>query len=174
MDQLTPNDGQIPDKKPAIVVLSASGLELARKIARTVDADIHGHAIRCPEADVSFVKARPHIAELFAAGRPIIGICAAGILIRSIAPYLQHKSRDAAVLAVSETGAHVVPLIGGHHGAITLGAQVTRALAATLAVIHQTAVQQRSTIDLFFIKIQMSTHIVKRTQIGSFRVCLYS
>ena len=56
MDQLTPNDGQIPDKKPAIVVLSASGLELARKIARTVDADIHGHAIRCPEADVSFVR----------------------------------------------------------------------------------------------------------------------
>ncbi|MGB2461770.1 MAG: precorrin-3B C(17)-methyltransferase, partial [Candidatus Puniceispirillaceae bacterium] len=147
MDQLTPNDGQIPDKKPAIVVLSASGLELARKIARTVDADIHGHAIRCPEADVSFVKARPHIAELFAAGRPIIGICAAGILIRSIAPYLQHKSRDAAVLAVSETGAHVVPLIGGHHGAITLGAQVTRALAATLAVTTAGNLQWNASLD---------------------------
>ena len=147
MDQLTPNDGQIPDKKPAIVVLSASGLKLARKVARTVDADIHGHAIRCPEADVSFVKARPHIAELFAAGRPIIGICAAGILIRSIAPYLQHKSRDAAVLAVSETGAHVVPLIGGHHGAITPGAQVTRALAATLAVTTAGNLQWNASLD---------------------------
>ena len=147
MDQVTPHVGPMPDKKPAIVVLSASGLELARKIASTVDADIHGHAMRCPEADVSFVKARPHIAELFAAGRPIIGICAAGILIRSIAPYLQHKSRDAAVLAVSETGAHVVPLIGGHHGAITLGAQVTRALAATLAVTTAGNLQWNASLD---------------------------
>ena len=147
MDQLTPNDGQIQEKNPAIVVLSASGLELARKIARTVDADIHGHAIRCPEADVSFVKARPHIAELFVAGRPIIGICAAGILIRSIAPYLQHKSRDAAVLAVSETGAHVVPLIGGHHGAITLGVQVTRALEGTLAVTTAGNLQWNASLD---------------------------
>ena len=147
MDQVTPHVGPMPDKKPAIIVLSASGLELARKIASTVDADIHGHAMRCPEADVSFVKARPHIAELFAAGRPIIGICAAGILIRSIAPYLQHKSRDAAVLAVSETGAHVVPLIGGHHGAITLGAQVTRALAATLAVTTAGNLQWNASLD---------------------------
>lgn len=147
MDQVTPHVGPMPDKKPAIIVLSASGMELARKIASTVDADIHGHAMRCPEADVSFVKARPHIAELFAAGRPIIGICAAGILIRSIAPYLQHKSRDAAVLAVSETGAHVVPLIGGHHGAITLGAQVTRALAATLAVTTAGNLQWNASLD---------------------------
>lgn len=147
MDQVTPHAGPMPDKKPAIIVLSANGLELARKIASTVDADIHGHAMRCPEADVSFVKARPHIAELFAAGRPIIGICAAGILIRSIAPYLQHKSRDAAVLAVSETGAHVVPLIGGHHGAITLGAQVTRALAATLAVTTAGNLQWNASLD---------------------------
>ena len=147
MDQVTPHAGPMPDRKPAIIVLSASGLELARKIASTVDADIHGHAMRCPEADVSFVKARPHIAELFAAGRPIIGICAAGILIRSIAPYLQHKSRDAAVLAVSETGAHVVPLIGGHHGAITLGAQVTRALAATLAVTTAGNLQWNASLD---------------------------
>lgn len=147
MDQVTPHVVPMPDKKPAIIVLSASGLELARKIASTVDADIHGHAMRCPEADVSFVKARPHIAELFAAGRPIIGICAAGILIRSIAPYLQHKSRDAAVLAVSETGAHVVPLIGGHHGAITLGAQVTRALAATLAVTTAGNLQWNASLD---------------------------
>ena len=147
MDQVTPHAGPMPDRKPAIIVLSASGLELARKIASTVNADIHGHAMRCPEADVNFVKARPHIAELFAAGRPIIGICAAGILIRSIAPYLQHKSRDAAVLAVSETGAHVVPLIGGHHGAITLGAKVTRALAATLAVTTAGNLQWNASLD---------------------------
>ena len=51
------------------------------------------------------------------------------------------------MLAVSETGAHVVPLIGGHHGAITLGAQVTRALAATLAVTTAGNLQWNASLD---------------------------
>jgi len=130
MDQLAP----ALSGKPVIIVLSAGGLNLARKIAADLDADIHGHATRCPDANVTFVKARPYIGEMFATGRPIIGICAAGILIRAVAPYLRHKSHDAAVLAVAETGEHVVPLIGGHHGAITLASRVSKIIGASLAV----------------------------------------
>ena len=143
MDQIAPSNG----KKPVIVTLSAVGFSLARKIADDLGAEIHGHATRCPQADVTFIKARPHIGELFAAGRPIIGICAAGILIRSVAPYLQHKSRDAAVLAVAENGADVVPLIGGHHGAITLASEVAKTLGANLAVTTAGNLQWNISLD---------------------------
>ena len=120
--------------KPVIVCLSKSGLALARKIAPAIGADIHGHALRCADAPFHFGKAKPHIGDLFSSGRPIIGICAAGILIRAVAPYLKHKSTDTPVLAVAESGGFVVPLIGGHHGAITLARQVTDVLDSQLAI----------------------------------------
>ena len=130
MDQLK----QELAKRPVIICLSKAGFALAQRLAPHIDADIHGHALRCPDAPFHFGKARAHIANLFSSGRPIIGICAAGILIRAVAPHLRHKSSDAPVLAVAESGRHVVPLIGGHHGAITLSRQVSDILEADLAM----------------------------------------
>ena len=135
------------DKKPVVIALSATGFTLAQKIASQMDVDIHGHATRCPDADITFIKAKSHIAEVFAAGRPIIGICAAGILIRSVAPYLQHKSLDAAVLAVGETAETVVPLIGGHHGAITLAAKLSVILGAGVAITTAGNLQWNASLD---------------------------
>ena len=62
--------------------------------------------------------------RLFAEGRPIVGICAAGILIRLLAPHLSDKTTEPPVLAVSQDGAHVVPLLGGHHGANRLAREI--------------------------------------------------
>jgi len=130
MDQLNPP----APARPVILCLSQPGLTLASKLAKALDADIHGHALRCPQAPHHFGKARLHIADLFCSGRPIIGICAAGILIRAVAPHLKHKSTDAPVIAVAESGQVVVPLVGGHHGAITLARQVAEQLDAELAL----------------------------------------
>ena len=109
MDQLTASH----PARPVILCLSKAGLAIARRLAEVIDADIHGHAIRCPDAPHHFGKATPHIADLFCSGRPVIGICAAGILIRAVAPHLRHKGTDAPVIAVAESGNVAVPLVGG-------------------------------------------------------------
>ena len=143
MDQLTSGTA----KRPVIICLSETGFLLAQRLAKGMDADIHGHALRCPQAPYHFGKARAHIANLFSSGRPIIGICAAGILIRAVAPHLRHKSSDAPVLAISESGRHVVPLIGGHHGAITLSRTVSEVLEAELAMTTAGDVRWRISLD---------------------------
>ena len=120
--------------RPVILCLSQAGMTLARRLADALDGDIHGHAVRCPDAPHHFGRARQHIADLFCSGRPVIGICAAGILIRAVAPHLKHKSIDAPVISVAESGRVVVPLIGGHHGAIVLARRVSEALEADLAL----------------------------------------
>ena len=130
MDQLTTSQ----PARPVILCLSKAGLAIARPLAEVIDADIHGHAVRCPDAPHHFGKAPPHIADLFCSGRPIIGICAAGILIRAVAPHLRHKGTDAPVIAVAESGNVAVPLVGGHHGAITLARQVADVVGASLAI----------------------------------------
>ena len=130
MDQLTASQ----PARPVILCLSKAGLAIARRLAEVIDADIHGHAVRCPDAPHHFGKATPHIADLFCSGRPVIGICAAGILIRAVAPHLRHKGTDAPVIAVAESGNVAVPLVGGHHGAITLARQAAKAVGASLAI----------------------------------------
>jgi cobalt-precorrin 5A hydrolase / precorrin-3B C17-methyltransferase len=108
----------------AVVVLGPSALPLAERIRDGLpDARIHGPAAR-DIGDIRFTEATAHIAALFAAGTPIVGLCAAGILIRAVAPQLRDKTREPAVVAVAEDGSAVVPLLGGHRGANALAAAI--------------------------------------------------
>ena len=102
----------------AVICLSASGMTTARRIARSLpEALVHGLAHRVEDADVAFDATMDHVATLFAAGVPVIGVCASGILIRAVAPLLADKRTEPPVLAVTEDGSAVVPLLGGHRGA---------------------------------------------------------
>ncbi len=47
-----------------------------------------------------------------------MGVCAAGILIRAVVPLVKDKQSEPPLIAVSSDGKSVVPLLGGHHGAI--------------------------------------------------------
>ena len=57
---------------------------------------MHGFAPRVGEVRSSSTATADHLRSLFAAGRPIVGICAAGVLIRSLAPLLDRQARGAA------------------------------------------------------------------------------
>lgn len=117
----------------AIVVLSPQGLPLARRLrAALPDAEIHGLAGRVTEAETTFADTMVHLRDLFTAGRPIVGLCAAGILIRAVAPLLADKQAEPPVLAVTESAA--VPLLGGHHGANALARRIAGALDGIAAV----------------------------------------
>jgi len=120
--------------KPVVLCLSASGRETAGKVAEAIGGSVHGLAGRVVAADVEFADTMDHIRSLFAAGTPIIGICAAGILIRAVAPLLSDKWVEPPVVAVSDDGASIVPLLGGHHGANRLAREVADALSGHAAL----------------------------------------
>lgn len=112
----------------ALVVLSPAGLETAKGLREALPGSrIHGLAGRV-DGDVSFNDSMAHLRGLFAAGTPIIGICAAGILIRAVAPLLSDKWSEPPLLAVAVDGSSVAPLLGGHHGANALARRIAQAL----------------------------------------------
>jgi cobalt-precorrin 5A hydrolase/precorrin-3B C17-methyltransferase len=116
---------------PAIMVLGETSMAIARQIQGAVpDAIIYGLRSRTQSADRNYDHFGATIAELFSQGHPIIGICATGILIRSLAPLLSDKRSEPPLLAIAEDGSAVVPLLGGLNGANTLA----RAIAAALQV----------------------------------------
>ena len=110
---------------PAVVVLSQNSVTVGRKITNVLaGAKLYGLVNRTHDVDISFTNFGETLRELFAAGTPIIGICAAGILIRTSAPLLTDKGQEPPVLAVAEDGSAVVPLLGGLSGVNDLARQV--------------------------------------------------
>ena len=119
----------------AVVALSAPGGELARRIAGELDgAEVHGFEGRVADCDRVFTGTAVHLRDLFEAGRPVAGVCAAGILVRALAPVLGDKRREPPVVAVSEDGAFVVPLLGAHRGGVGLAQRIAAAIGAEAAI----------------------------------------
>ena len=120
--------------KPVVLALSASGEATARRVAGLIGAQLHGREGRVARADAFFLNALDHARDLFAAGVPVVGVCASGILIRAVAPLLADKTAEPPVVSVSDDGSVVVPLLGGHRGANRLAADIATGLGATAAV----------------------------------------
>lgn len=126
------------EHNPAFIALTAEGAKLARKLRDGFGAgEVHGREGRVEGADVTFAETIAHLQSLFREGRAIVGVCAAGVLIRGLSPLLADKRAEPPVIAVAENGSAVVPLLGGHHGANdlakTLSAQLEVAAAITTA-----------------------------------------
>lgn len=122
-------------ERVAVVAITPEGGALARRIADALgDAEVHGLRERAGDADVQFTDTTRHVRELFEAGRPVVGVCAAGILVRSVAPAVADKRVEPPVVAVSDDGAFAVPLLGGHRGGVELARRVADEIGATAAI----------------------------------------
>ncbi|AOS39645.1 precorrin-3B C(17)-methyltransferase [Pseudomonas brassicacearum] len=116
---------------PAIVILGPGSLATARRIQqRYPDALIHGLAARVEGVDRQYLEFGATLRELYQLNTPIIALCAAGIVIRTLAPLLLEKGAEPPVLAVAEDGSAVVPLLGGLGGVNVMA----RDIAVTLQV----------------------------------------
>ena len=134
-------------KTPAVVVLGQTSVEVARRLMSVLpNATLYGLAGRTTEVDVSFTDFGATLRELFAAGTPIVGLCAAGILIRTIAPLLSDKRYEPPVLAIAEDGSAVVPLLGGLHGVNDLARQIAAVLNVQPAITTTGDIRFRTTL----------------------------
>ncbi len=125
----------MPKVAPAVVVLGQNSVAVARKIISVLPgATLYGLAGRTCEVDVSFSNFGETLRELFAEGKPVIGICAAGILIRTLAPLISDKRQEPPVLAVAEDGSAVVPLLGGLSGVNDLARRIAEVLDVKAAI----------------------------------------
>ena len=82
---------------PAIVILGQGSLATARRIQqRYPEALIHGLAGRVEGSDRPYTEFGATRRELYQQDSPIIALCAAGIVIRTLAPLLLEKGAEPA------------------------------------------------------------------------------
>ena len=122
-------------RAPAIVILGKGALATARRIQQIYpQALIHGLAERVEGADRSYADFGATVRQLYQQDTPIIALCAAGIVIRTLAPLLLEKGAEPPVLAVAEDGSAVVPLLGGLGGVNVMAREIAAGLDTAAAI----------------------------------------
>lgn len=120
---------------PAIIILGQGSLATARRIQQVYPAaQIHGLAGRVEGADGLYEEFGATLRALYQQDTPIIALCAAGIVIRTLAPLLLEKGAEPPVLAVAEDGSAVVPLLGGLGGVNGMAREIADALQVAAAI----------------------------------------
>lgn len=104
------------DSTPSITLFSLTdmGYALARRLLTLAPQAEHLHR---PQPFAETVQAH------FNAGHRIVLITAMGIAVRSLAPVLQNKYSDPAVLVMDDRGRFIIPLLSGHEGGANAWAQ---------------------------------------------------
>lgn len=88
--------------------------------------------------------------EQFEKADGLIFMGATGIAVRSIAPYVQSKKKDPAVLVIDECGKFVISLLSGHlGGANELALQAAEILGAIPVVTTATDLHEKFAVDVF-------------------------
>lgn len=106
--------------KTALICFSDAGAALAERIAELLyleKSDIHSiEKFAVKNGFASHKSVCADMGEIFADNDALIFICACGIAVRDIAPYLKNKIVDPAVLVLDDQGKFVIPILSGHIG----------------------------------------------------------
>jgi len=123
-------------RSPALMILSAAALPLAEKIQKNLarDSIIYALAGKIADYPYEFAKFSDFARALYQQNRPIIALCASGIIIRALAPILETSTQQPPVLSVAIDGSHIVPLLGVTSGANRLARQIAGHLNAVAAI----------------------------------------
>lgn len=124
--------------RTAILILTPSGLDLARKVRAALpgDTSIFGPAcafgsLNEPGFEGWHGPLREFLPTIWARHDAILAVMALGIVVRLVAPLASDKRRDPAVLVVDDAGRFAVSVLGGHgSGANDLTRMVARAVEA--------------------------------------------
>lgn len=117
------------NKSINIIVVSASGLPLARQIKDGYPNQTIIYSKEIEDYTEQFSSLEELTGHLFTKSEAIIFIGAMGICVRSIAPYIESKYTDPAVICIDSTGKYVVSVLSGHVGGAN---ELTHRLAGIL------------------------------------------
>ena len=136
----------------AIWALTREGARLGRRMRRLLTGShlfLGGRAGDTVEKEIQFDRLGDALQVYFHRYSGHVFIMATGIVVRSVAPLLQHKTKDPAVVVVDECGQHAISLLSGHlGGANALARRIGDGIGARPVITTATDLQKVPAIDL--------------------------
>lgn len=123
--------------RTALFALTVGGAALADRLAGAVEGSVtvnlperlRSSAVSTAHDTVYFERLVDVMREAFTRYDALICVMATGIVVRMIAPYVENKLYDPAVLVFDEAGRHGISLLSGHIGGAN---ELTRKLCAAV------------------------------------------
>ncbi|MCD6184182.1 MAG: cobalt-precorrin 5A hydrolase [Deltaproteobacteria bacterium] len=141
----------------AVWAITAQGVQVAFKItAELADTDMYipsglkfqiNNRVHCSVLSFNVLSRR--LSEVFNQYNGHIFIMSTGIVVRIIAPLIQHKTKDPAVVVVDEKGLYAISLLSGHiGGANELALKIAEITNAEPVITTATDINNIPAIDL--------------------------
>jgi len=107
-----------------VVCLTPSAAQAASFLAASIGADLHLHAlVEGASGEARFERIAQRIDQLWKERDQLVVFAPVGVVVRSIAPLLEHKTRDPGVVVVDALSRWAIPVAGGHEGGANALAQ---------------------------------------------------
>lgn len=107
-------------KEIAVICYTEGGKQTGRELIaglRKLGRNPRGYQFRQEDEEFQqFLDGKQLAEDCFREQKAMIFICAAGIAVRMISPFVTSKQTDPAVLVIDERGHFVIPLLSGHLG----------------------------------------------------------
>lgn len=135
-------------KRVVVISYTEIGRQLNSRLVRSlIDAGDVAVSCRCKE---EFELTGELLRQEWPRTDAFIFVGAMGIAVRHIAPFLQDKVHDPAVLVADELGQYVIPVLSGHiGGGVELARRTARMLGAQAVITTATDVEGRFAVDVF-------------------------
>ncbi len=140
--------------KTAIIAITGNGAQIGARLRKGLeDSDLYvpekcSYLSGCP-ATVYRESLKSLVAKLWRETEGLVCIMAAGIVVRIIAPLLEGKDKDPAVVVMDDAGKFAVSLLSGHlGGANELAEKCARLAGATAVITTATDVRALPSFDM--------------------------
>ncbi len=136
--------------KTAVIAVTQSGKELAKKLREKLGyGDIYVTTKLLEEGTLAiYPDLKALTGRLVKEYEALVFIMAAGIAVRMIAPYVEDKLKDPAVIVMDEKGKNVISLLSGHMGgANAMTMRISKLLEAHPVITTATDVNEKSALD---------------------------
>jgi precorrin-4/cobalt-precorrin-4 C11-methyltransferase len=135
-------------ERMAVYALTSQGLRLARRMAGMAPADVFVPERLADDDTRGFSRIADQVRVNFPLYHAHVFVTAAGIAVRAVAPLLDSKTTDPAVVVCDQDGANVVSLLSGHlGGANDLARRLAGHLGGRAIVTTATDTAGRPAID---------------------------
>ena len=93
---------------------------------------------------------KEYVSRAFEEAEALIFICACGIAVRLIAPFIVHKAKDPAVIVIDEKLKHCIPVLSGHlGGANALALRIASFTGAEAVITTASDINGMTAVDMF-------------------------
>jgi cobalt-precorrin 5A hydrolase len=141
-------------KGVAVVAITRRGVETALKIKDALDTAGVNVTVYAPRKYNQFgvlaldKKVGEFVKDIYSSVEGIVAVMATGIIIRAVAPLLESKLTDPAVVGVDASGQFVISLLSGHFGgANDLARTIAKGIGATPVITTASDVTGKLSVD---------------------------